>query len=132
MNSPLVCRIPKRSKETNLVLLSFKGQWTWFARFHPEKIPSALDRYLNEIKRVMGVLDKALDGKEYLTGAKATYADLSFITWAQIGGMAVAADGFDVKTEVPNYAAWLDRLLQRPAVKTALEIKEKAAAGTAH
>ncbi|EED20528.1 AAR2 family protein [Talaromyces stipitatus ATCC 10500] len=36
------------------------GQATWFARFHPEKLPSAIDRYANEIPRVIGVIERAL------------------------------------------------------------------------
>lgn len=37
------------------------GQATWFGRFHPEKVPSATDRYVTEIFRVTGVLDTALE-----------------------------------------------------------------------
>jgi glutathione S-transferase len=46
------------------------GQGAWFTKFHPEKLPSAQERYLNEIKRVVGVLDKHLQGREYLVGDK--------------------------------------------------------------
>lgn len=36
------------------------GQATWFTRFHPEKLLSAIDRYVIEIFLVIGVLDNAL------------------------------------------------------------------------
>ncbi len=52
------------------------GQASWFLYFHHEQLPSAQERYKNEIKRVLGVLNKALEGKEYLVGDKCTIADL--------------------------------------------------------
>ena len=36
------------------------GQATWFLWYHPEKVPSALERYRDEIKRVYGVLEGRL------------------------------------------------------------------------
>lgn len=102
----------------------FPGQWTWFSRFHPEKLISATERYAKEIKRVMGVLDTALEGKEYLVGDKCTYADLSFVTWSLIGQSAMDIEGFEIKKELPNYTAWMERLLARPAVKKTLEIRQ--------
>ena len=44
--------------------------------FHPEKLESARLRYANEVKRVLGVLDRALEGRESLVGDKITVADL--------------------------------------------------------
>ena len=52
------------------------GQKGWFSRFHTEHLPSAIDRYANEIKRVVGVLDRVLkdNGTGWLVGGKCTYA----------------------------------------------------------
>lgn len=86
---------------------------------------------MNEIKRVTGVLNTILEGKNYLVGEKATYADLSFITWALIGQNAVESAGVDLDKEAPNYVAWMKRLLERPAVQKALQEKEKAASASA-
>jgi len=47
------------------------GQAAWFTKFHPEELKSAQDRYLDQIKRVLSVLDKHLQGKQYLVGDKA-------------------------------------------------------------
>jgi glutathione S-transferase len=46
------------------------GQAVWFAKFHPERIASATDRYKDQVKRVFHVLDMALQGKQYLVGDK--------------------------------------------------------------
>ena len=52
------------------------GQLSWFSFLHPEKLPSAIERYAKEMKRVLGVLDGALEGKQWLVGDKMTFADL--------------------------------------------------------
>lgn len=57
----------------------YYGQLGWFAFFHEEKIPSAIERYKNEVKRVIGVLDGVLSKQPWLVGGKPTIADLSFI-----------------------------------------------------
>ena len=101
------------------------GQATWFARFHPERIPSATDRYVDEIKRVIGVLDDGLErnGTGWLVGNRCTYADLSFVTWAVIGEGLLAEFGQldDVVERNQQYARWIHALIRRPAVSKALK-----------
>jgi glutathione S-transferase len=46
----------------------YYGQLAWFMVFHPEKIESAISRYEDQAIRVIAVLDKILEGKEYLVG----------------------------------------------------------------
>lgn len=100
------------------------GQATWFARFHPEKIQSAIDRYTNEILRVDGVLEDALgrNGTGWLVGDKCTYADLAFVTWSAIGEGLLKQlgkyEGFEEK--FPKYIAWLKRIQEREDVKKIL------------
>lgn len=60
------------------------GQAAWFSAFHPEKVPSAVERYRNEIKRVLGVLESVLSKSEWLVGDKATAADFAFLTYVHI------------------------------------------------
>ena len=60
------------------------GQAGWFKLFHPEKVPSALERYQKEILRVWGVLESVLSEREWLVGDKCTIADLSFIACVQL------------------------------------------------
>lgn len=56
------------------------GQAMWFAKYHSEQVPSAVDRYIKEIRRVSGVLNKFLEGNQYLVGAKYSYADTVFLS----------------------------------------------------
>lgn len=92
------------------------------------KIPIAIDRYINEIRRVSGVLDGVLTGRKYLVGdgEKCTYADLAFITW-QTSILRIIE--YDQAKDFPNLQAWIDRMSERPIIKTVLkEVTEKLAA----
>ena len=51
---------------------------------HLDKLPSVISRYRNEVRRVLSVLNTALEGKRYLVGDKVTIADLSFVPWHSI------------------------------------------------
>lgn len=95
------------------------GQASWFVNFHPERLPSAIQRYQNEVKRVIKVLDTVLknNGDGYLVGGKCTYADLSFLTWARAVPFVMKGTDYDPAKECPSYGAWIAKLLERPAVK---------------
>ncbi|CAG8961040.1 hypothetical protein HYFRA_00002580 [Hymenoscyphus fraxineus] len=103
----------------------YYGQAGWFAHYHHEKLPSAIERYREHVKRVLGVLNKALEGKQYLVGEKCTIADLSFIAWDMMlpWMFGEAWAGVDVENKFPNYFAWNKRLLERPAVQKAVKAK---------
>lgn len=55
------------------------GQVPWFLYYHPEKVPTAVERYRGEVKRVFGVLESVLSKQEWLVGGRPTIADISFI-----------------------------------------------------
>ncbi|KAI0705869.1 glutathione S-transferase [Cytidiella melzeri] len=80
----------------------------------------AVDRYVDEIKRMFGVLDSVLSKKEYLVGGQLTVADLSFFPWNN-GALnfpgAVLGENFALSDGYPALAAWHYRLSQRPAVR---------------
>ena len=94
------------------------GQYVWFGFVHPEKFPSAIERYKKEIKRVVMVLDRELrdNNKEWLVGGKCTYADLSFTVWHWVVFMADEALYRELEAEFPAWKAWEDRMQERPIV----------------
>ena len=57
------------------------GQASWFLFYHEEKVPSAIDRYRKEVRRVLGVLESVLSKQDWLVGGRPTVADLSFILY---------------------------------------------------
>ncbi|KAL1955314.1 hypothetical protein VTO42DRAFT_8846 [Malbranchea cinnamomea] len=103
----------------------YYGQAYWFQYYHPEKLPSAIERYQKETRRVTGVLDKVLEGKKYLVGEKLTYADLAFVPWQS--GVERIDREFNIEKEAPNVSAWWKRLTSVPAVASLLERASKEA-----
>ena len=89
------------------------GQAHHFLIYAPERIPYAMDRYRNEVNRLYGVLDKRLEGRDYVAGDY-TIADMAIWPWAQ-GWERQEQD----IAQFPRMKAWLDRMWERPAVKTA-------------
>jgi glutathione S-transferase len=97
------------------------GQAIWFTVYHPEKLPTVVDRYVKEMRRVSGVLDRVLQDKEFLVGGKFSYADAAFVTW--FGIMSLFADKINLETEFPALNAWLERIKARPAIAKVLKDK---------
>lgn len=103
----------------------YYGQATWFKKYHSTYIPSAYERYWNEVKRVTVVLDKHLQGKEYFVGNKYSFVDIALFIWQYNILKYVDEDQYDYSKEAPNVKAWLDRLKARPNVaKTVQENDE--------
>lgn len=82
----------------------------------PEKIPAAIQRYQNETRRLYGVLDRQLEGREFLTGAVGL-ADIANYTWVRIHGWA----GVDVEG-LANLQAWMEWVGYRPAVQKGCQV----------
>ncbi|RAL00764.1 glutathione S-transferase family protein [Aspergillus ibericus CBS 121593] len=94
----------------------YYGQAVWFARYHPERVPSAVERYVNEIKRVSKVLDTWLATREWLVGEKMSYVDLAFVPWQNGARKMLVEEGFD-QSQYPHLTRWLERMNERPTVR---------------
>ncbi|GAA0783774.1 glutathione S-transferase family protein [Roseibium denhamense] len=95
------------------------GQSHHFRQYAPEKVPYAIERYDNEVQRLYGVLNRRLDGRDYIAAGDFTIADIASIGWAQrFKRHAVDLDDF------PNVKAWRERILARPGVQKGLKAGE--------
>jgi GST-like protein len=99
------------------------GQAGHFRMYAPEKIPYAIDRYTNEVKRLYGVLDRRLAESVYLAGEEYTVADIANVTWA-LGAERLGLDLADF----PNVQRWISALKARPAVTRGLAVPPATAA----
>lgn len=93
------------------------GQAHHFRLYAPEKIPYAVERYTNECRRLYGVLEKKLKGRNYICGDY-SIADMACVGWAR----PWECQGQD-PNEFPNVKAWLARVMARPAVVRGMAIK---------
>lgn len=57
------------------------GQYGHFTVYAPEKIPYAIERYTNEARRLLGVLDKRLKDRAFIAGDDYTIADMAAYPW---------------------------------------------------
>ena len=91
-----------------------QGQANHFSHYAPEKIEYGVNRYVNETRRLYGVLDRHLSKSTsgYLVGSKCTIADIAHWGWIAAAGYS----GIDI-SEFPHLRAWEDRMLKRPAVE---------------
>lgn len=100
------------------------GQLGFFHKFAGKEIEDKrpLTRYVNESKRLLGVLEARLDGRDWIMGDEYTIADIAILGWVRnLIGFYEAGDlvAYDTLKNVP---AWLERGLARPAVQRGLDI----------
>ena len=100
------------------------GQLGFFHKFAGAAIEDKrpLERYANESKRLMGVLEQRLDGRTWIMGDDYTIADIAIFPWVRTVKefyQAGEITGLDTST---NVLAWLDRCMARPASEAALNI----------
>lgn len=85
------------------------GQNHHFNRYAPEKIPYAIDRYVNETARLYGVLDRRLEGRDFIAGAYGI-ADMACYPWIvpyELQGQRLE--------DFPNVRRWFESIRARPA-----------------
>jgi GST-like protein len=92
------------------------GQSISFQRYIPEDVPYAKKRYGNESRRLLEVLDRRLEGREYVCG-DVSIADFALYPWVRAHRWArVPIDG------LANVEAWLERVRARPGVERGLAV----------
>jgi GSH-dependent disulfide-bond oxidoreductase len=96
------------------------GQLGFFYKFAGAEIedPRPRERYLNEAKRLLAVLDKQLEGRDWVAGDY-SIADIAIAPWLRALDYYGAKDAVDWDGH-KNLVAYLDRFLARPAVKIGL------------
>jgi len=103
------------------------GQLGFFHRFagkdYEDKRPR--DRYVAESKRLLGVLETRLEGRDWIMGDEYTIADISILGWVRnLVGFYEAGEIVDYAS-LKNVPAWLERGLARPAVQRGLNIPSR-------
>ncbi|HTL30381.1 MAG TPA: glutathione S-transferase N-terminal domain-containing protein [Tepidisphaeraceae bacterium] len=100
------------------------GQVGYFYKFAGREIEDKrpLEHYRDEAKRILGVLETRLAGRQWIMDDAYTIADIATLGWVRnligyYGARQLVA--FDELKHVP---AWLERGLARPAVQRGLEI----------
>jgi GSH-dependent disulfide-bond oxidoreductase len=85
------------------------GQNHHFSSYAPEKIPYAITRYQNESRRLYGVLNKQLIGREFIADAY-SIADMACYPWT----LYAERQAIDL-AEFPEVLRWQQSIQARPA-----------------
>ncbi|MDB5819222.1 MAG: glutathione S-transferase, partial [Rhizobacter sp.] len=99
------------------------GQITWFRRAatkpgrDPAETSLALHRYTKETKRLYGVLERQLEGRNFICD-EYSIADMASWPWVQQYGHYID----DLAAEYPAIHEWHARIARRPAVVRAMAL----------
>lgn len=86
------------------------GQAGHFRAHAAEKVEYAINRYTNELARLYGVLDRRLQGRDFICG-EYSVADMAAYPWVfPYHGLGQSL------SRLPDLARWFDNISQRPAV----------------
>jgi GSH-dependent disulfide-bond oxidoreductase len=95
------------------------GQNHHFNQYAPQKIPYAIERYVNETNRLYSVLDKRLADREFVAGDY-SIADMASYPWV----VPYERQGQKLD-DFPNLKRWFETIRARPAVVRAYELAKK-------
>ncbi len=102
------------------------GQLGFFYKFAGSEIedPRPRERYVNEAKRLLNVVNTQLDGKDWIAGDYSV-ADIALAPWLNALDFYGAQEvvGWD---DYDNVVAYVDRFMQRPAVQRGKTIPARA------
>ena len=92
------------------------GQAHHFRIYAPEKIAYGIDRYTNEVNRLYGVLNRQLEGRDYIAG-EYSIADMAIFPWVvphKAQGIAIA--------NYPHVQRWFTKMRERPGAKAGMDL----------
>ena len=92
------------------------GQVHHFKNYAVETLTYAIDRYVNEVNRLYGVMNHRLRDRDFIAG-KYSIADMALVGW--VNGWKRQGQNID---EFPNLKGWLERMKARPAVQRGMSL----------
>ena len=104
------------------------GQFGFFHKFAGSEIEDKrpYERYQNESKRLLGVIEQQLKKSEFIAGSEYTIADIALWPWIKtLGVFYDASDELELDT-FPAIGEWLDKCSERPASKKAINIPARS------
>jgi GST-like protein len=96
------------------------GQAGHFTRYAPEKIPYAIERYTNEVRRLCRVLDERLADREFIASAY-SIADMATFPWVHAVERSAPAET-PLLAQAPHLGRWMATMRARPAVERGLAV----------
>ncbi len=95
------------------------GQNHHFVTYAPERIPYAMDRYVNETNRLYGVLNRRLADRGYVAGDY-SIADMAIYPW-----IVPHERQLQDLDDFPHLKRWFEEVQSRPAVEAAYALAKE-------
>ncbi|MCY3995784.1 MAG: glutathione S-transferase N-terminal domain-containing protein [Rhodobacter sp.] len=100
------------------------GQVHHFVRHNPGKSTYSEERYLKEAKRLYGVLNRRLEGRDYMVGkGRGEYSIVDMATWPWVS--RYDWQQIDLH-QFPHVRDWYARIAERPAVRRGYRVPKYA------
>ncbi len=98
------------------------GQYGHFTKYAPEKVEYGINRYTNEAKRLLGVLEARLNGRQWIAGDEYSIADIACYGW--ILGVQLFYKTWSDLGSFPNIDRWAKEIGERPATVRGREVNK--------
>jgi GSH-dependent disulfide-bond oxidoreductase len=98
------------------------GQLGFFAVRSEEKASLAIDRFVTEGERLLGVLERRLAAVPYLAGDEFSIADIAAFTWTRATRAMLKEPLAKAIADAPATERWLATIADRPAVQRGLAV----------
>lgn len=106
----------------------YYGQAVWFLKEEGGKPEHVVERYQNETKRVIKVLDSVLAKQEWLVGGRISAADIAFLQWNTSADRIILGKEF-IDNEAPHVRRWMDAMIAREGIKKVMDERVKKLSG---
>ena len=97
------------------------GECHHFRLYAAGKAPYATERFINEMNRLYGVMNRRLEGRDFLAG-RYSIADIACVGWARYWGR----QGQDLE-QFLQVKRWLATVRARPAVQRGMHVRVEEA-----
>ncbi|MEG9861134.1 MAG: glutathione S-transferase N-terminal domain-containing protein [Parvularculales bacterium] len=98
------------------------GQLAWFTRSAPEQVPLAIDRYMQESARLLGVMTRQLEKTRYIADDDYSIADIALYGWVSLAHEPVSEAAGDAIGDATALKRWLKSVGGRPATVKGMAI----------
>ncbi|KAJ9164808.1 Glutathione S-transferase [Coniochaeta hoffmannii] len=102
----------------------YYGQAVWFMKNCHGEPREVVERYQNETRRVISVLERVLSQQEWLVGGKLSVADISFLQWNTSADRIILGSEF-IDKEAPHVRRWMNAIIARPAIAAIMQERMK-------
>ena len=106
------------------------GQFGHFHKFAADKVANnsyPVERYRDESKRLLGVLEERLQGRQWIMGDAYTIADITTFPWVRGADVFYGGRELLEYDKFPAVMDWLKRCIARPATEKGLNIPARPA-----